>query len=262
MGMMYTAGIDIGSAFSKAVIIAGQEMISSHMIPSGGNYGLSAEKVIREALDSAKLSRDDIRYLAATGYGARSVPFQDRVVSDITCNGKAMSFFFPSVRTVVDIGDLFSKAFRMDQSGGIANFVMSGKCAGGCAKILHVISRVLQVKQDEIGRLSLKSRNRIEFNAGCAVFMETEAVSRIAEGTSKEDLLAGVHHALGSQVHSLALRAGVEEDYALVGGGARDLGLVKAVEEVSGLEVTVPEKPQLMAAFGAALIAAKSVRRG
>jgi len=256
---MYLSGVDIGTASSKAVIIDDHKIVSSCVIPSGGNYRLSAENVMEQALTGAKLSMDDIRHIVATGYGAAKVPFSSREVSDITCDGRAVSFLFPSVRTVVDVGALFSKAFRLDQSKTVAKFLYSGKCAGGCSKILQVIARVLQVDLEDIGQLSLKSQNRVEFNAGCAVFMETEAVSRVAEGTSKEDLLAGVHRALAAQIHSLAERVGIEEDYALIGGGAKDIGLVKAVEEVAGLKITVPEKPQLMTAFGAALIAGDSI---
>ena len=258
---MHLAGVDIGTVSSKAVIIDGHEIISSCIIPSGGDYRLSAENVMKEALKGAKLSMDDIRHVVATGYGAANVPFPSQEASDITCDGRAVSFLIPSVRTVVDIGALFSKAFRLDQSGTVAKFVFSGKCAGGCAKILQVIARVLQVKLEEIGALSLKSQKRVEFNTGCAVFMESEAVSRVAEGASKEDLLAGVHRALASQIHSLAERAGIEKDYALIGGGAKNIGLVKAVEETADLEIIVPEKPQLMAALGAALIAGDSLQK-
>jgi len=103
--------------------------------------------------------------------------------------------------------------------------------------------------------LSLKSRKRVDFNTGCAVFAESEAVGRIAEGVAKEDLLAGIHRALAAQLHSLAERVGIERDFALVGGGARDVGLIKAMEEITNLDILVPAEPHLTAALGAAIIA-------
>ncbi|MBW1909331.1 MAG: 2-hydroxyglutaryl-CoA dehydratase, partial [Deltaproteobacteria bacterium] len=93
------------------------------------------------------------------------------------------------------------------------------------------------------------------FNTGCAVFAESEAVGRIAEGVAKEDLLAGIHRALAAQLHSLAERVGIERDFALVGGGARDVGLIKAMEEITNLDILVPAEPHLTAALGAAIIA-------
>ena len=253
--MTYFAGIDIGTSSSKAVIFDGKNILSSSLIASGGNYRNSAENVMNEALLRANLSMDDIPCIVATGNGAGTVPFSNRIVPDITCDGRAVSFLLPSVRTVVDVGDLASKAFRVDNNGTINSFVFSGKCAGGSGRVLQVIARVLGIELSQVGKLSLKSKKRIEFNTGCAVFMETEAVSRVAEGASKEDLLAGVHHALASQIHSLAERVGIEEDYALVGGGAGDEGLVKALGEVSGLKINLPEDPQLVTALGAAIMA-------
>jgi activator of 2-hydroxyglutaryl-CoA dehydratase len=89
------------------------------------------------------------------------------------------------------------------------------------------------------------------------VFAESEAVSRIAEGAAKEDLLAGIHRALAAQLFTLAERIGIEKDLALVGGGARDVGLVKAMEEISGDRVIVPPEPHMTAALGAAIIASE-----
>ena len=258
--MACVIGIDIGSAFSKGILMCDQKIVESYVMRSGGNYTLAADKVKEELLSKTGLSSNDIRYLVATGYGAKSVRFANDVITDISCHSRGISYLLPSVRTVVDVGDLFSKAFRIDERGNSLTFLLSGKCAGGCARVLQIIAKVLQIKVDEIGELSLRSRKRIDFNTGCAVFAETEAVSRIAEGASKEDLLAGIHRALAAQINSLAERVGIEKDFSLVGGGARDLGLVKAVEEIIGFEIVVPEEPHLTAAIGAAVRAGEKAR--
>lgn len=258
--MVCVVGIDIGSAFSKGIIMCDKEIAGSRVTPSGENYRLTADKIKEELLSEASLSPRDIVYTVATGYGAKSITFADDVITDISCHSRGVFYLFPTVRTIVDVGDLFSKAFRVDEKGNSLTFLLSGKCAGGCARVLQVISRVLQIKVEEIGELSLRSSKRIDFNTGCAVFAETEAVSRIAEGASKEDLLAGIHRALAAQIYSLAERVGIERDYALVGGGARDIGLVKAVEEIAGFNIFVPEKPQMTAALGAAVIAGEKFK--
>jgi (R)-2-hydroxyacyl-CoA dehydratese activating ATPase len=258
--MACVVGIDIGSAFSKGILMCDQNIAASCVMPSGGNYKFTAQRVEERLLSQAGLSSSDILYLVATGYGAKSVAFADRVITDISCHSKGIFHLFPSARTAVDVGDLFSKAFRIDERGNSLTFLLSGKCAGGSARVLQVIAKVLQVKVEEIGELSLKSEKRIDFNTGCAVFAETEAVSRIAEGASKEDLLAGIHRALAAQINSLAERVGIEKEYALVGGGARDVGLVKEVEEVVGFKIIVPDQPHMTAALGAAVIAEEKVR--
>lgn len=248
-------GIDIGSASSKGVALIDDRIGGSCVIPSRGDYRLTADKVRRELLAGAGISSRDVAHTIATGYGAKNVGFADEVVTDISCQGKGISYLAPSVRTAVDVGDLFSKAFRIDDRGTVLTFVLSGKCAGGSGRVLQVIAKVLQIRLEDIGALSLKSKKRVDFNTGCAVFAESEAVSRVAEGVEKEDLLAGIHRALAAQINSLAERVGIEMEYAIVGGGARDSGLIKAVEEITGFEIIVPPEPHLTAALGAAVIA-------
>ncbi len=253
--MLYVAGIDIGSAYSKAVILSGNEVLSHYILPSGGNYRQTAEKVAEEALKKANISFDDLGYTIATGYGSASVSFSDQVVSDVSCQGRGIAYLFPSARTVVDIGDMFSKVLKIDGNGRTTSFLLSGKCAGGSARLLQVISHVLRVDLNEIGQLSLNSNKNIDFDTSCAVFAESEAISRIAEGDSKEDILAGVHRALTAQIQSLLERLGIVPACALTGGGARDIGLVKCLEDKLGFDLLVPDEPQITAALGAAILA-------
>ena len=255
--MLYTAGIDIGSAFSKGVIIGDRVTMGSYVTPSGRDYRLTADSIRTELLSVTGLSSTDIVYTVATGYGAKTVTFADDIKTDITCHGKGIFHLFPSVRTAVDIGDLYSKVLRFDGKGNLVNFLLSGKCAGGSGRVVQIIAKVLQLKVEDLGNLSLKSKKRVDFNTGCVVFAESEAISRIAEGVAKEDLLAGIHRALAAQLNSLAERVGIENDFALVGGGARDAGVIKAMEETSDCNIIVPPEPHMTAALGAAIIAAE-----
>jgi predicted CoA-substrate-specific enzyme activase len=252
-------GIDIGSSHSKGLLWEDRRTLASFHCPSGGDFRLTAETIREALLTGSRLSSGDISYTVATGFGSGLVAYADAVKTDVSCHAKGIFHLSPAVHTVIDVGDLYSKVLKTDGQGNVVNFVLSGKCAGGSGRILQIIAKVLQVKIEEIGPLSLKSKNRVEFNTGCVVFAESEAVSRIAEGASKEDLLAGIHRALAGQLHSLAERLTIEDDLALVGGGARDSGLVKALEEVSGRDVVVPPEPHMTAALGAALFAGEAL---
>jgi (R)-2-hydroxyacyl-CoA dehydratese activating ATPase len=259
--MAFVLGIDIGSASSKGIALFNQGPLGSFECPSGGDFKLTADRVRKELVSQAGISAGDISRTVATGYGSKLVTFADEVKPDIVCHGKGVSSLLPSVRTVIDVGDLYTKVLRIDGQGGVHRFLLSGKCAGGSGRILQVIARVLQVKVEEIGELSLKSKKRVEFNTGCAVFAESEAVSRISEEVTKEDLLAGIHRALAAQINSLAERIGVEQEVAMVGGGARDGGLIRALKEIRGHDILVPPQPHLTGALGAALIAMKGLAR-
>jgi len=257
--MVFVLGIDIGSASSKGIALGDRGLLGSFECPSGGDFKLTAERIRKELLSQTGISAGDISRTVATGYGSKLVTFADEVKPDIVCHAKGVSSLLPSVRTVIDVGDLYTKVFRMDGKGSVHNFLLSGKCAGGSGRILQVIAKVLQVKVKEIGELSLKSKKRIDFNTGCAVFAESEAVSRLSQEVTKEDLLAGIHRALAAQINSLAERIGVEQDVALVGGCARDVGLVQALKEIRGHDIVVPPRPHLMAAWGASIIAKESL---
>ena len=254
----YFLGIDMGSASAKGVLITGKKILAQVETPSGGDFKRTADRVREELISHGGVPAEKIAYTIATGFGSKSVSYSNSIVTDISCHAKGIIHFCPTVRTAVDAGDLYSKAFRMDEKGNLQNFVLSGKCAGGSARILKVAAKVLQLSVEDLGDLALKSKNKVEFNTGCAVFAESEAISRIAEGVSKEDLLAGLHRALAAQLHALVVRLGIEKDLALVGGGANNSGLVRALEAASGFPVVVPPAPQMTAALGAALIASEN----
>ncbi len=248
-------GVDIGSISSKAVILSNTAILSWAIVPSVGNYRAVADEVVSQVLAKAGLSVGDIGYVVATGYGAASASLANQSVNDISCQGRGVSYLFPSVRTAVDIGGQFSRAFRVDNKGRTVAFVLSEKCAAGSGRLLQVIARVLHVDIQELGELSLKSKNKVNFTTGCAVFNESEAVSRIAEGALKEDIAAGIHRALAAKLQSLVERLRFEPDCALVGGGAKNIGLVRSIEEKLGINALIPHEPRLVAALGAALIA-------
>jgi len=258
--MPFALGIDIGSASSKGVALDDRGPLRFFECPSGGDLKLTADRIREELISQTGISAEGISRTVATGYGSKLVVFADEVKPDIVCQGKGVFSLLPSARTVIDVGDLYTKVLRIDGQGSVHKFLLSGKCAGGSGRILQVIAKVLQVKVEEIGELSLKSKKRVEFNTGCAVFAESEAISRISEEVKREDLLAGIHRALAAQINSLAERVGVEQDVAMTGGGARDVGLVLALKEIRGHEILVPPRPHFMGALGAAIIAMEDVR--
>jgi predicted CoA-substrate-specific enzyme activase len=254
--MKYVLGIDVGSSFSKVVICRGKIVVSYAIVPSGGNYVETALKVSEMAVQKAGLSRADISQTVATGYGAATVDFANRTVTDISCHAAGIHYLFPSARTVVDIGGQFSRAITIDGDGRATNFVQNEKCAGGSGKFLQVIARILHIAVEDIGALSLRSTKPVDFTTGCAVFAESEAVSRISEGATPADILAGVHKAMAAKIVNLIVRLGLAEACAVTGGGAKDAGLVRTIEAELGVNVLVPEEPQITAALGAAILGA------
>jgi len=253
--MAWFMGIDIGSGTSKGVITEDGKLLAYHLLPSGVDYRATAQKLKEELLAKAGLSSKDIAHTIATGHGADSIPFSNEQVTDIRCCARGINSIFPSVRTVIDIQGMSSQVIRLNERGQVINFAVSEKCAAGSGRFLDVIANVLRIDLEDIGSLSLKSENPVTFTTGCAVFGESEAISRVAEGASKEDILAGVHKALANKVSTLVERVGLEKDCAISGGGALNVGLIKSVEEKLGIELLVPPHPRFITALGAAMMA-------
>jgi predicted CoA-substrate-specific enzyme activase len=248
-------GVDIGSAYSKAVAFDNVNILDWYITPSIGTFAEIADEVIENVLHKIDRKGNEVALVIATGCGASSVKTASNTVSEITAQGRGIAYLCPSARTVVDIGGQFTRVFRVSDNGSVVNFVISDKCASGSGKLLQLIARVLQIDVADMGKLSEKSQKVIEFTTSCAVFNESEVISRIAEGALKEDIIAGIHRALASRVQTLIERTGLELDLALIGGGAKNNGLVKTIEEKVGTRTLICEEPQIVAALGAALSA-------
>lgn len=248
-------GVDIGTGTSKGVIVRDGRAVADLQIPSGINYKTAAEKLAAGLLEKAGISKIAVSCTVATGYGAGSVDYSNENVADIRCCAKGVFSLFPDVRTVIDIEAQTTQVIRLGKNGQIANFVTSEKCAGGSGRFIEIISNVLQVSLADIGPLSLKSKNPVTFTTACAVFGESEAVSRVAEGIAPEDILAGIHKAMADKIYTMIERVGIEERCCVCGGGALNVGLVKALEAVLKVKLIMPGQPQMVTALGAALFA-------
>jgi predicted CoA-substrate-specific enzyme activase len=198
---------------------------------------------------------EDIAYTVATGQGSGNAVFRNQQVTDIRCCARGINGIFPSVRTIIDVQAQSSQIIQLNGGGQVINFVVSEKCATGSGRLLDVIANILQIDLRDIGPLSLKSNNPVTFTTGCAVFGESEAISRVAEGVAKEDILAGVHKALANKISALIDRVGLETDCAISGGGGLDVGLIKSVAGKLGVKLLVPPQPQIVTALGAAIMA-------
>jgi (R)-2-hydroxyacyl-CoA dehydratese activating ATPase len=251
-------GIDIGSTSSKGILIDDNNTMVRHLQSSGINYRNSAEELKNELLKKAGLSDTDISYIVMTGH-TESVTVGNEYATDIRCFARGIHRVFPQAKTVIDVQGQSSQVILIGQAGQVKNFVISEKCAAGSGRFMDVVANVLRIKIEEIGKMSLAAKNPVVFTTGCAVFGESEAISRVAEGISKEDILAGVHQALAEKISALVNRLGLEEPCAMGGGGALNIGLIKSLEKKLGIRLLVPPEPQFITALGAAIIAREKV---
>ena len=251
---IYFAGIDLGSTMTKVVITDENDEILARVIAhTGAEHRRLANKVMDQALERSGLPFDEISFVVATGYGRIIVPFADRQITELSCHARGVFQFFPEVRLAIDIGGQDAKGLKINH-GKLVDFIMSDKCAAGTGRFLEVIAKALGVRTEDLGTISLKSTKKVSISSLCTVFAQHEVVSRLSEGAPLEDIVAGIHDAIAIRTAKMVERLKTESDVFFTGGVAKNIGVVKALEENLGRKVFVPEEPLLTGALGAALL--------
>jgi (R)-2-hydroxyacyl-CoA dehydratese activating ATPase len=254
--MSYTAGVDVGSTQTKAVVIAeDRTIVGRALIDTGANVILAAENAFRQAVGQTDLREEEVEYIIGTGYGRYKVTFGNTQVTEISCHGRGAAHMFPGTRTVVDMGGQDTKAIRVSPSGEIVDFCMNDKCAAGTGRFLGAASSALDIPLPDLGPTALRGERPVRISTTCTVFAESEVLSWLGKGKKIEDILLGVHQSIAARSAGLLRRVGIEEQVTFTGGVAKNVAMVEALQERLGLHVNVSDESHFMGALGAALFA-------
>jgi (R)-2-hydroxyacyl-CoA dehydratese activating ATPase len=262
--MRLTAGIDVGSTYTKAVIADDDgRIVGRAQRPTGYNFPRAAEQTLAEALDAGGLSRHEVGYVAATGYGRYMVPFRDLAVTELTCHAQGMHKALPEVRTLLDVGGQTVKAIRVDERGRVRAFRLNDKCAAGAGAFLEKTVKYMGHKVTDIPSLTAAAAAPATVSSVCAVFAESEVINHLANGVPVEEVCAGAVIALAGRAAQLVKRVKPEPPLALTGGLTR-VALIRSELErrLARKFVIAPDELGIYAgAFGAALLAHQRLRK-
>jgi predicted CoA-substrate-specific enzyme activase len=256
--MTYTAGIDVGSTYTKAVLIDGQGAIASRaMARTGFKLAEMARRVYDEALERAGAREADVAYVISTGYGRFQVPFRSLQVTDLSAAARGAAYFFPGTRTVLDVGGQTMKASRLDAAGRVKSFRLNDKCAAGTGAFLEKTAHYLGYGTEEIGALAAVSHDPVPISGVCAVFAESEVINHLSQGASPADIMQGAIVSLVSRSLQLMKRVQMEPEFTLVGGILRFPSMASLVRQAlpGGANVPADDMAQYAAALGAAVLA-------
>jgi predicted CoA-substrate-specific enzyme activase len=256
--MRYTAGVDVGSTYTKAIVLSDDGRIAGRaMARSGFRLAEASERVYEIALAEAGASAADVAYVIGTGYGRFQVPFRNVQVTDLTAAARGASFFFPATRTVLDVGGQTMKASRLDEAGRVRSFRLNDKCAAGTGAFLEKTARYMGYATEDIGPLAAVSRDPVPISGVCAVFAESEVINHLSLGASPSDIMQGAIVSLVARSVQLLRRVQMEPEFTLVGGILRFPSMAALVREKLGGTVNVlpDDMPQFAAALGAAVLA-------
>lgn len=255
---MITCGIDIGSTTIEVVLLNGQARLGSAMVRCGYAPAENAERLVRALLESSGLTRRHVECTVATGFGRNYFQEADRVISEIACHAAGVRALCPGARTIIEIGGQDAKMISVDDQGRVRDFVMNDRCAAGTGRFVEAVARSLNMDVEETGAVALRAQQASAISSMCAVFAETEIIGLVHRGVPAGEVLRGVFDSVARRVIGMAGRIGVADPVVFTGGVARNAGIARALETVTGHPVIVPEEPEYTGAHGAAILAARA----
>ena len=258
MSDLYFAGIDAGSTYVKAALIQGEKIIDTALASTGIDNSATAARLLDELATKNGINREDIKYTIATGYSRKIIDAADDDVSEITAHAygaklTAPDGFNPGI--LIDIGGQDSKIIYLDSNYAVTNFTMNDKCAAGTGKFMETCAQILETSIDQIGPLSLESKEPCDINSTCVVFAQSEIISLIARKHDRKDILFGMHLSMARRIIKMIRHDEADGDVMLTGGGGLNIGLRRAFEDELLKDVYVANFPQFNGAIGAARLA-------
>ena len=262
--MTKTAGIDVGSTYTKAVVVDQDGTILGRAMENTGfKLTQAAERALQSALAQAGLGRGDIAYLVTTGFGRHQVGMGDVAVTDLTAAARGVTQLFPGTRTILDVGGQTMKASRLGADAKVQSFRLNDKCAAGTGAFLEKTARYMGYSTEEIGPLVATSKTSVAISGVCAVFAESEVINQLSEGAAPADIMHGAIVSLVDRSVQLLKRVRMEPEFTLIGGILRFERMIDVVRNALGAAVNVPpgDLVQFTSAFGAALLAQRRLER-
>jgi benzoyl-CoA reductase subunit A len=276
-GKFITAGVDVGSVSSQAVIMVDGEFFAYSNTRTGSDSPESARKAMNLAMEKSDMTVDNLDYCIGTGYGRVNVPMAQQTITEIACHARGANFMYgPEIRTIMDMGGQDCKAINCDDRGKVLKFMMNDKCAAGTGRGMEVFADLIGVPVWEIGPRSFQIDKEPEMiSSTCVVFAKSEVVGLLQEGKPDNEVIAAYCAAMAHRVTALLNRLGIEEKFAITGGIAKNEGVVKRLEKELGVKTAelnwydpkmrdkeLPFDTQIAGGIGAALFAAALLERG
>ena len=246
-------GIDAGSTTCKLVAVdRGGQIVGSLLEASEPRVELQVKRMLSDL--RRRLGTEDEVATIATGYGRKLIKDASRNMTEITCHARGVFRALGQPGTLIDIGGQDSKVIRVGERGRPVDFMMNDKCAAGTGRFLEHTAARLGIPVDELGVRALAAMGEEPISSTCTVFAESEIISLIAHGADPDSILRGLHRSLVSRVMSMVRNVGIVAPLMLSGGVARNEAVRVMISEAASEEVVLPDEPQLMGAYGAALL--------
>ena len=245
-------GVDIGSSFTKfSVIDSNEKQLYSKVLKT-----LSRKKHERKEVVDYISNNFEVGFTCSTGYGREHFKDADITKTEIYSASAGVSALYKEEKTIVDIGGEDVKVIKSGEDGKVLDFYMNTKCAAGTGTFITEIAERAEIDITAMSELASKSNFNNELNSFCTVFAKTEIMKWLFNDVPIEDVSKGIYISIVNRISKIRMDRSLP--IYLIGGVAEFHPYLKNVmEEKFDCQVIVPEKPQLVSAFGAAVLAKK-----
>ena len=251
-------GIDIGSISTKGVIIdENNNILADSYLYTEGNPINSSKKVIRELKNKINKDKYKIVGVGTTGSARKligTILGANTIKNEITAHAIGAMSINKDVKTIFEIGGQDSKIIIID-NGVVTDYAMNTLCAAGTGAFLSSQAKRLGIPIEDFGKIALTSDNPTKIAARCTVFAESDLVHKSQIGHKREDIIAGLCYAIvNNYLNNVGKGKKIKPPIVFQGGVSKNIGVVKAFEEVTGYKINVDPSSHLTGALGVAIL--------
>jgi len=251
------AGIDIGHITTKAVLMKGQDILGYALAPTACDVAAAAETALNNALQAARIKREDVDGIVATGIFrdvVKGAPLNvTTTIPDYKADAKGAVFLNKNSRTVIDIGGNIHKAVSYDEKGNLIDVIQNDKCADGLGLFYTTMAKALGVTEEELSALALKSTKQVSVAIHCPISAESEAIDLLCQGEDVADVADAIVRFMVDRVASMASTMPLTREIVVAGGLAKSKALMKHLPAFLKQDVSVLDLPDYVGAIGAAM---------
>ncbi len=256
-------GCDIGTAYTKAVLMEGNSLEKYAVVPTEANPAMAMRRVI-EALgvmagDDSSNAAGTRKFLenghriGVTGWGQSKLSSDHYGINLLNSVAKGALWAFPSCRSVLNIGAQGCLLLSLNDAGRVLEYRVNDKCATGSGRFLEVISGALEIGIEDISDVVKSADKQLTITSQCAVFSESEVVGLVNESETVANIMAAILGGLASSIVSISRRIRIKDDLVVAGGLAKNRSFMDMIRDTIGREIKVFDPPDIIAAIGAAL---------
>lgn len=247
-------GIDSGSTTTKFVLMDEDEnILDSFYAPNEGDPLTIAKTALLTIHDRYEKAGAKLDIIAAgtTGYGellfSKAFSTECHVVETVA-HARAADKYIKDATFILDIGGQDMKAIWID-NGIITNIVVNEACSSGCGSFLENFASSLHIPVEEIAEAAFSSKHPASLGSRCTVFMNSSIVTEQRNGKQSADIMAGLCRSIIENVFTKVIRISnldsLGDKIVVQGGTFRNDAVLRALEQYTGREVSVPLIPAL-----------------